>query len=174
HGTTVHGLQWVDPRRAEEPLGYYHRLGPIGQIFATVGEPPRTITVGIAGLGTGGLTAYARPGQRWTYYEIDPTVLRIASNPAWFSYLARSAAPPRVTLGDARLNLARDTSHYDLLILDAYTSDAMPVHLLTREAFRIYREHLTPHGVLVAHISNRYFDLIPTLGALAADADLVC
>jgi spermidine synthase len=131
-------------------------------------------TIGVAGLGSGGLSAYARPGQRWTYFEIDPAVVRIASDTAYFHYLAGAAAPTRIRLGDARLSLLADTTRFDLLALDAYSSDAIPVHLLTREAFRIYLDRLAPHGALVLHLSNRYFDLEPVVARLAEDAGLVC
>jgi hypothetical protein len=174
HGNTIHGLEWADPSRSNEPLGYYHPQGPVGQVFETLGRPPRTENVAIAGLGSGGLSAYARPGQHWTYFEIDPSVVRIASNPAWFCYLARAVTPPRIRLGDARLSLAADSAHYDLLVIDAYTSDAIPLHLLTCESFRIYRRRLAPHGVLVVHLSNRYFDLVPIVRAIAADAGMIC
>ena len=169
HGTTVHGIQWVDPSRCDEPLGYYHRLGPAGQIFAAFGQAPGARRVGVAGLGTGALGAYAEAGQRWTFFEIDPVVVRIAADPRWFCYLDGMPAPPRVRLGDARLSIATDTTRYDVLVLDAYSSDAIPVHLLTREAFQEYFAHLTPHGVLVLHLSNRFFDLEPVVARIARD-----
>jgi hypothetical protein len=174
HGTTVHGMQWTDPDRCQEPLGYYHRLGPAGQVFTTVGRAPRATTVAVAGLGTGALSAYAQPSQDWTYFEIDPAVIRIASNPAWFCFLEQVPRKPRIVPGDARLCLAADPARYDLLVLDAYTSDAIPVHLLTREAFHEYIAHLTAHGVLVLHLSNRFFDLEPVVGKIARDAGLAC
>ena len=174
HGTTVHGMQWIDPERCDEPLSYYHRLGPAGQVFEALGREPRARTVGVVGLGTGALSAYSEPGQSWTYFEIDPAVVRIASNPGWFCYLARSPARYRVLLGDARLSLAADTSRYDLLVMDAYTSDAIPVHLLTREAFGQYVDRLRPHGVLVLHLSNIHFDLGPVVARIARDAGLAC
>jgi SAM-dependent methyltransferase len=170
HGTTVHGMQWIEPRRCGEPLSYYHRLGPAGQVFETLGHAARR--VGVVGLGSGALSAYATPGQAWTYFEIDPAVVRIASDPSWFCYLERSAAPYRVLLGDARLSLVSDTTRYDLLVLDAYSSDAIPVHLLTREAFAQYVEHLRPGGVLVLHLSNIHFDLGPIAARIARDAGL--
>jgi hypothetical protein len=172
HGTTVHGSQWVEPDRCDEPLGYYHRLGPAGQIFDAIAGPERTRSVGLAGLGSGGLSVYSQPGQSWTYFEIDPAVVRIASNPEWFCFLSAAAVRPNIRLGDARRSLAADTSRYDVLVLDAYTSDAIPVHLLTREALRLYLSRLTPHGVLVMHLSNRYFDLEPVVARLADDAGL--
>jgi len=172
HGTTLHGVQWVEPCRCEEPLSYYHRSGPAGQVFATFGRTPAASRIGVVGLGTGALIAYAEPGQQWTYFEIDPAVVRIASNTAWFCFLDSAAVRPRIVLGDARLSLAADTTRYDLLVLDAYTSDAIPVHLLTREALHQYFERLTPHGVLALHLSNRHFDLEPVVARLARDAGL--
>jgi hypothetical protein len=170
HGTTLHGVQWYEPARCDEPLSYYHRSGPAGQVFAEFGQAPRATRIGVVGLGTGALAAYAEPGQSWTYFEIDPAVVRIASNPDWFCFLAHAAVKPRIVLGDARLSLAADTTRYDLLVLDAYSSDAIPVHLLTREALRQYFERLTPHGVLALHVSNRHFNLEPVVGRLARDA----
>ena len=170
HGTTLHGVQWFEPARCDEPLSYYHRGGPAGQVFAEFGRAPRATRIGVVGLGTGALAAYAEPGQRWTYFEIDPAVVRIASNTDWFCFLAHAAVKPRIVLGDARLSLAADTTRYDLLVLDAYSSDAIPVHLLTREALRQYFERLTPHGVLALHLSNRHFDLEPVVARLARDA----
>jgi spermidine synthase len=172
HGTTLHGVQWIDPAQCEEPLSYYHRSGPAGQVFEAFGRAPRATRIGVVGLGTGALIAYAEPGQQWTYFEIDPAVVRIASNTAWFCFLDSAAVKPRIVLGDARLSLAADTTRYDLLVLDAYTSDAIPVHLLTREALRQYFDRLTPHGVLALHLSNRHFDLEPVVARLARDAGL--
>lgn len=173
HGTTVHGMQWAEPNRCDEPLSYHHRRGPAGQVFATLGHAPRTRNVGVVGLGAGALSAYAEPGQTWTYFEIDPAVVRIASNSTWFCYLDRSKVVPHIVLGDARLRLEADTVRFDLLAVDAYTSDAIPVHLLTREAFQLYFDRLAPHGVLVVHLSNRYFDLEPVVGRIAREAGLV-
>jgi SAM-dependent methyltransferase len=172
HGTTLHGMQWVEPRRCDEPLSYYHREGPAGQVFESFGRPPRAVEIGVVGLGTGALSAYAEPGQRWTYFEIDPAVVRIASGRDWFCYLDRSAVRPRMLLGDARLSLGADTTRYDLLVLDAYTSDAVPVHLLTREAFRQYFERIRPGGVLAIHLSNRHFDLERVIARIAREAGL--
>jgi hypothetical protein len=171
HGTTVHGIQRVGDDGCRDPLGYYYRGGPAGQIFETFGGRPG-MSIGVAGLGAGGLTAYARPGQRWTYYEIDPLVVHIATNPALFCYVDAAAERPTMRIGDARMTLARDSTRYDLLVLDAYTSDAIPVHLITREAFALYRRHLTDAGVLAVHLSNRFFNLEPVVARLAADAGL--
>ena len=174
HGTTVHGIQSLDPDRRHEPLGYYHLKSPMGQVFEALHTRLAGGRVGVVGLGAGTLAAYGQAGQHWTFYEIDPSVERIARDPRWFTYLRDCRASERVVLGDARLSLANaGESRHDLLVLDAYSSDAIPIHLLTREALRLYLDRLAPHGVLAFHISNRYFDLAPVVAHLAADAGLV-
>ncbi len=175
HGTTMHGMQSLDPDRRGEPLGYYHRQGPIGQVFETLASPARNARVAVAGLGAGSLAAYAAPGQDWTFYEIDPVVERIARDTRYFTHLADCRAKERVVLGDARLSLARaKDARYELMVLDAYSSDAIPVHLITREALRLYVERLAPGGTIAFHVSNRYFDLVPVVARLAADAGMAC
>jgi spermidine synthase len=126
----------------------------------------------VIGLGAGSVACYAEPGQRWDFYEIDPTVTRIARDPRYFTYLADCAPDATITLGDARLSLARATATYDLMILDAYSSDAVPVHLLTHEAIALYLAHLRAGGILAFHVSNRHVDLEPVLSDLAHDAGL--
>jgi hypothetical protein len=170
HGNTIHGRQSLDPSLRREPMVYYSRSGPAGQLFATIDRSGRFRRVGVVGLGAGALSCYARPGQHWTYYEIDPVVVHIARDSGLFTYLADSRAPVEVVLGDARLTLAASSERFDLLIIDAFSSDAVPAHLLTREALAIYQARLAPNGVLAFNISNRYLDLRPVLGNLAADA----
>jgi hypothetical protein len=175
HGSTNHGMQRQDPDECRQAIGYYHHSGPLGQVFATLGGPDHAREIGIIGLGTGGITAYAQPGQRVVYYEIDPAVERLARDPQYFTYLRDCKAETDVVLGDARLTIgAVADSHFDLLILDAFTSDAIPIHLITREAIGMYLEKLAPQGVLVLHISNRYLDLEPILGNIADDLGAVC
>jgi spermidine synthase len=171
HGSTIHGLQSREPSRRREPLTYYHRTGPAGQIFQAV--PRRNVAV--VGLGAGSLTSYAGPGQRWTYYEIGPAIERIARDPRYFTYLRDCRASTlEVVLGDARLQLRTAPEvGYGLIVLDAFSSDAIPMHLLTREALGLYRRKLTPDGAIAFHISNRFLDLAPVLGALARDSGLV-
>jgi hypothetical protein len=171
HGSTRHGLQSLDPALRQEPLGYYARSGPLGEIFGALDGRPGLRVAGV-GMGTATIACYARPDQYWTFYEIDPAVVRIASNPNLFSYLSDCAPTARIVLGDARLALAEHGAQYDLLILDAYSSDAIPLHLITREALALYSEHLAPAGVLVFHISNRYLNLEPVLARQAQDAGL--
>lgn len=173
HGTTTHGGQSRDPDRRLEPLTYYHREGPMGHIFASVVADRGLRRVAVVGLGTGTTACYGRPGERWTFFEIDPLVVQIASTRRLFTYL--NDCPPEVemALGDARLSLAREPDgEYDLIILDAFSSDAIPVHLLTREALDVYLRKLRPGGAVAYHISNRYLDLRPVLIALANDARL--
>ena len=224
HGRTIHGRQFLDPARAAEPLTFYHREGPLGDVFRVFGtqnqvapaasspqpfspvgtrekptraggfQPPPTEplppgvpsqptdggwkpparNVGVIGLGAGSMAAYAQAGERWTFYDIDPSVLRIAQDTNFFTYLARSAAETRLVEGDARLRLREAADGgYDLLVLDAFSSDAIPVHLITREAVELYLRKLAPGGMLAFHISNRYLDLEPVLANLVDELRLV-
>ena len=183
HGSTIHGRQFLsagEPSRSDEPLTYYSESGPIGQIFATLpglsaGRQPR---VAVVGLGIGSVAAYAQPGSSFTCHEIDPVVVWAARDSGRFTFLTdaqRRGANVRYVLGDARLTLKAAPSHgYDLLILDAFSGDAVPAHLLTRQAMRIYLDKLAPSGVIAVHISNLYLDLKPVVAAMAADAGCVC
>ena len=173
-GTTVHGVQRTDPERARDPLAYYTRSGPIGQLFEAVhATRVQALDVGVVGLGAGSLAAYARPGDRMTFYEIDPAVVSIAEDPSLFTYLRDTAGAVDVEVGDGRLLLERaEGRSYDVLVLDAFSSDAIPLHLLTRESFAVYRDHLADGGVLAIHVSSRFFQLAPQVAALAADAGL--
>jgi hypothetical protein len=171
HGNTVHGQQFLDPARHGEPLNYYHRTGPVGRLIHALNESGRLRRVGVVGLGAGALCCYAQKGQEWTFYEIDPVVMRIAQDPEHFTYWSDCAVRPELVTGDARLTLAQSPQRYDLLVIDAFSSDAIPVHLLTREALKVYGDHLADGGVLAFNVSNRYLDLVPVLGDLAADHD---
>ncbi len=167
HGHTVHGMQ--DEREdVPTPLTYYHPKGPIGSLLTAMENDPRLGKVGIVGLGAGALAAYAQPGQDWTFYEIDPAVKRIAENRRYFTFLSTCRGRVRVELGDARLQLQKSEDKFGVLIVDAFGSDAIPTHLLTREALNLYRDRLQDHGVLAFHISNEYLDLEPVLANLAA------
>jgi hypothetical protein len=180
HGSTIHGAQRVDvesgrPRDARDPLGYYSVGSPIGRLFRSFPQGARPQRVGLVGLGAGSLFAYAEPGQRWTTFEIDPLVERIAEDERYFSYLSEArkrTVAADVILGDARLTLGSAAGGFDLLVLDAFTSGAIPVHLLTREAFGLYEEKLRPEGLLAFHISNRHLDLAPLLRATARELGL--
>ena len=173
HGSTVHGRQALAPELRAQPTSYYHRTGPLGRLFAEVGSRPGMDAIAVVGLGAGSVAAYGRAGQSVTFYEIDPEVVRTARAPALFTFLGDSAAKVRVVLGDGRLQLARAPQEaYGLLVLDAFSSDAVPVHLLTREAVGVYLRALRPDGILALHLSNRDLDLVRVADALAADAGL--
>jgi len=170
HGTTVHGVASTRPSEATTPLGYYNRKGPFGRFFAAIAG--RGVSrVGVVGLGSGGLACYAGPSQSWTFHEIDPAVQRLARDGRFFHFLEACGNDPRIVLGDARLTLGAVPDHaYDLIVIDAFSSDSIPLHLLTREALALYHRKLAPDGVVLFHISNRYLDLAPVVAALAADA----
>jgi hypothetical protein len=182
HGTTVHGRQFVSAQSAmpSQPtiaLTYYHRTGPIGQLLTQRLAAGKAKRIGVVGLGVGSLAAYADHNTELTYYEIDPAVRWVAEESGYFSFL-RSAedrgARIRIVMGDARLTLRDAPSHScDVLVLDAFSGDAIPVHLLTREAMRIYTDKLADGGVLAIHVSNMYLDLLPVCSALVADARCV-
>jgi hypothetical protein len=176
HGHTVHGQQSLDPGRRHEPLSYYCRSGPIGQVFDVFRARPARPAVAVVGLGAGTLACYAEPGQRWVFYEIDPAVERVARRSEYFTFLQDCRADStEVILGDARLRRRDAPEHsYGLIVLDAFSSDAIPTHLLTREALRLFRSKLSEGGMIAFHISNRYIDLAPVLGALARDSRMVC
>lgn len=170
HGTTLHGKQSLDLARRREPLTYFSRTGPIGQFFQAFNSD-RFSHVAILGLGAGSLAAYAAPGQEWTFYEIDPTDVTLAQK--YFTFLQDAPASTKVVLGDGRLALqqAGDRS-YDLLVMDAFSSDSIPVHLVTKEAVQVYLSKLKEDGLLIINISNRYLNLEPVLGALAEELGL--
>jgi hypothetical protein len=167
HGSTIHGAQLLNSPLT--PVTYYHRNGPVGEVFDSLQRGIRR-RVGVVGLGTGSILCYSRPGDSWTFFEIDPHVERIARTPALFSFISGCSVKPRVIPGDARLTLAHQPDGaFSILVLDAFSSDAIPVHLMTREAMRIYDRVLAPDGILLVHISNRRLDLEPVVGALARD-----
>ena len=167
-GTTLHGLQFLDDRRSE-PTTYYVEAGPLGRVVDSVQERwPDGAAIGAVGLGVGTVAAYARPTDSITFFEIDQAVIDLARDTRYFTYLADAAAPTTVILGDARLSLVdQPAASFDLLILDAFASDAVPSHLLTREAMAVYVRTLRPGGILAFHLSNRYYDLDPAVGSTA-------
>jgi hypothetical protein len=170
HGNILHGMQPLITNANERPVAYYGPAGPMGQIFATDPARPR---VGVVGLGIGTLIAYGQPSDQWTFFEINPDVVRIARDPRYFTYLSQSRAPYDIVMGEGRLNLARQhDAEFDVLVLDAFTSDAIPTHLITREAVQLYLEKLKPGGILLLNISNKYVSLAPVLGAITRDLDL--
>jgi spermidine synthase len=173
HGTTVHGLQAVDPSKRDEPLVYYHRSGPFGQAFERLPRLRDASDIAVIGLGVGSLGAYARPSQRWVFFEIDPAVERIARDQRYFHFLESCGSRCAVVLGDARLTLGRFDRRFDAIVLDAFSSDSIPLHLLTREALDMYLQHLKPGGLLLFHVSNRYLRLGPALARVVQDRGLV-
>ena len=180
NGNTLHGAQLLrneDGTPVEGrpvPQTYYYPGGPLSEAL----ESARTARggfdrVAVVGLGAGSLACYRKDSERWSFYEIDPEVVRIARDPVRFDFLSRCAPDAAIVLGDARLTLGATPDHYDLIVLDAFSSDAIPVHLLTREAFAGYLSKLTPHGVILAHISNRHLNLAPELANIAVAEGLV-
>jgi spermidine synthase len=172
HGTTLHGLQSLRPGQETQPTSYYGFSSGVGLAMAGApvlfGDEAR---IGVVGLGTGTLACYARPGQDWRFFEIDPAVVKIATDPERFSFLSRCRPDARIVLGDARLSLAREQpGRLNILAVDAFSSDAVPMHLLTRQAMEIYGQALHEDGLLLIHISNRYLDLRPVLAANASSA----
>lgn len=172
-GNTLHGMQSLGPARASQPLLYFYRGGPIGQVFGALREHSRTARIGVVGLGAGSLACYAHPGDSWTFFELDPDIESIARDPKLFTLLNRCEPHARVVLGDGRLSLAKaPRPRFDLLALDAFNSESIPVHLLTSEALAIYKRRLAPHGMLVFNVTNHYVDMHTVLGNLAANAGL--
>ena len=175
HGSTIHGRQFIDPKQQRMPLSYYHVAGPLKQIMGELESRKQGARVAVIGLGAGAMAAYAKPGQHWTFYEIDPVVIKTALNTNYFTYLAHSRADSvKIVQGDARLRLAEaKAGEYDLIVLDAFSSDSVPVHLLTREAMLVYLSKLTPNGLLGFHVSNRNLDVKSVVTSLSLDAGLI-
>jgi protein-L-isoaspartate O-methyltransferase len=172
HGSTVHGVQSVDRARATEPLAYYHPTGPAGSVVSAFARRPEKRELALVGAGTGALAVLAGAHQRVTLYEIDPEVAWIADESGFFTYLDHARASHEWVIGDGRIELERATTRFDLIVLDAFSSGTIPIHLLTHEAFELYLERLTPGGALLFHISNRHLELAPVLGAHARDFGL--
>jgi hypothetical protein len=174
HGTTNHGVQYIDPRFENIPLGYYHTGGPCGMTIAALNKiRPDGARYGIVGLGSGAISAHGRPSDTMRYFEIDPEIAVIAQNPEYFTYLSKAECPVEVVLGDGRLLLEDerlvDEPAYDLLIIDAFSSDSIPVHLLTAEAVGLYFDRLADDGIIMLHISNRHLDLQPLVFGLGVE-----
>jgi hypothetical protein len=181
HGTTLHGAERVrNPDGSPvtdrpEPTTYYYFGGPIGNAIAAsrAAQGGRLARVAVVGLGAGSLACHRKDGESWTYFEIDPQVVRIARDPALFRFLSVCGPDMRIVLGDARLTLTASAVNYNLIVLDAFSSDAVPVHLLTKEAFAGYVSRLTAHGAIVLHISNRNMALARPAAAVGATEGLV-
>ena len=166
HGSIQHGMQWFAEPFRRTPMSYYAEDSGVGLALDHCCAPAQPRNIGVIGLGAGTLAAYGRPGDHIRFYEINPLVIGIARN--FFTYTRESAATVTIVPGDARLSLAAEPpQHFDVLVIDAFSGDAIPVHLLTREALALYRRHLAPGGVLAFHISNQYLDLAPVLARLA-------
>ncbi|OYX09350.1 MAG: hypothetical protein B7Z08_05775, partial [Sphingomonadales bacterium 32-68-7] len=166
HGTTVHGRQWLVPERRYEPTTYY---GPSSGVGVALEAAAPDASIGVVGVGVGTLACYRQPAQDWTFFEIDPAVLDY-SRGGTFTFLSHCTPDARMVIGDARLKLAEEpAARFDVLVIDAFSSDSIPMHLLTREAFATYRRVIESDGVLLVHISNRFIDLAPMIAALAQD-----
>ena len=175
HGAILHGAEKMDEGSTPEPLTYYHHESPIGHIFSAYNDEWRNANIAVVGLGTGTLAAYAQPDQHWTFYEINPMVVDVAQNSQLFTYLQFMQGHKSIEVGDGRQSIsqAKDKS-LQLIVLDAFSSDSIPVHLLTREALKLYESKLTEQGLIVFHISSRAVDLSPVLRELAKDAGFAC
>ncbi len=184
HGTTLHGMQFVYPEdRRDEPLTYYHRSGPIGEVMMVYNgadTPAEKMNLGVIGLGTGTMAAYARKDQHLTFYDIDPIVKRFSfdEDDPYFTYVEdarQRGAQLELVMGDARLTMEKkqlkESEKYGVIVVDAFSSDAIPIHLITREAVQVYLDKLSADGLLCFHISNRYLDLKPVLYNLAQNQD---
>ncbi|MBW2391040.1 MAG: fused MFS/spermidine synthase [Deltaproteobacteria bacterium] len=174
-GTTLHGVQFLDSRFKNMPTSYYGEATEIGLALSRKDEHP--LNVGVTGLGVGTLTAYGHEGDSYRFDEIDPTMVEIARDAGYFSFLTDSSADVEVVLGDARLSIAEEqnrggSQEYDYLVVDAFSSDAIPVRLLTVEAFRHYAAALLPDGVLAVHVSNRNFNLMSLVTRIDFETEL--
>jgi hypothetical protein len=168
HGSILHGVQWLAPERRQNPTAYFARESGIGRLLSS--PRPQPIRVGVIGLGVGTLAAYARPGDVYRFYEINPLVADIARQ--HFSFLSDCRGRADVIIGDGRVSMEREPdNHYDVFVVDAFSGDSIPVHLLTREAMRVYLRHLKPDGVMALHITNKHLDLAPVIHSLAGWAD---
>jgi spermidine synthase len=166
HGTIMHGEQYMDPARRAMLTTYYGEPSGIGAAIHS--RQPGPVRVGVIGLGTGTIAAYGRAGDVYRFYDIDARVMQLAKNE--FSYLSDSAAKIELALGDARLVLEREApQHFDVLAVDAFSSDAIPVHLITREALGVYLRHVRQDGIVAFHVSNRFLELIPVVARVAKE-----
>ena len=172
HGTTIHGGQWIREGVAT-PTHYFTGSSPIVEVIRKMQSQRDGLRVGVAGLGIGALSYYRQPADEWRYYEIDPMIRWLTAESGYFEILPSHDPEADIVMGDARLSIAKEPDgRFDLLIMDAFSSDAVPMHLLTREALSLYLDKLTGNGILMLHISNRFLDLAPAIGATAASLEL--
>ncbi len=173
HGTTKHGAQRLSANDSRTPLTYFSRPGPIGQFFTEFDKINDNWEIGIVGLGAGTLSCYTKAQQTWTFYELDPLVVDIASNPKYFTYISQCNPKMTMKVGDARLSLEKEPDHkFDLFIIDAFSSDSIPTHLLTQEAIKLYFKKIKPGGILALHITNRHLALKKVLSDHAKQLQL--
>ena len=171
HGVIMHGEQYLSPERRGQPTSYYGTTSGVGRALKALGADSPEIRVGVVGLGTGTIAAYGRKGDVYRYYEINPQVVEIARRD--FSFLGDSGAKVETVLGDARLTMEREApQRYDLLAIDAFSSDSIPVHLITREAMAVYLKHIKPDGVIAFHVTNRFLRLGPVVKRIAEEMGL--
>jgi hypothetical protein len=174
-GNTIHGRQFVEQSRQCEPLSYHHENGPLGQVMAVFNAAPANPRVAVIGMGVGAMGTYSKPGQEWTFYEINPDVINLARNSQYFTYMQNCVSGSATVIeGDARLSLQNAPNHhFGLIVFDAFSSDAIPVHLVTQQALDLYLSKLAEGGILVFNISNRTLNLKPILADLAESRNLV-
>jgi hypothetical protein len=180
HGTTIHGAQKFlnadgSPVAGRpEPISYYHRDGGIGRAITAIRERKGApLRVAVIGVGSGTLTCAAEPGENWKFFDIDQTMVDTAKDPKFFTYFQNCAPDVKPVIGDARLTFAKEPDGlYDLIIVDAYSSDAIPIHLATQEAMKIYKDKLAPQGAVVMHVSNRHLELESVVVGIADANDL--
>jgi hypothetical protein len=178
HGVTIHGVQYTNPDKSSLPTGYYAKESGVGLAIANHPNFGKGMQVGIIGLGMGGLSAYGQAGDTYRYYEINPVMEDLALGLGdYYSYIEDSPETTEIVMGDARISMERELANgtanvYDVLVMDAFSGDSIPVHLLTKEAFEVYLQQLAPEGILVANISNRHLNMIPVFWRQAQDFGL--
>jgi hypothetical protein len=175
-GSIVHNEQMVSGPNRDDPLTYYTKQGPLGDVFRSIATRSARWNIGVIGLGAGAMACYATPNQHWTFYEIDPLVTRLAEDPSMFTYYSDCLrGNGRVILGDGRISMAAAPDHSDnVIVIDAFGSDVVPVHLLTKEAMDLYRRKLAPGGEIVLNVSNQYVDLTGVVATVAHAEGMTC
>jgi hypothetical protein len=171
HGITVHGAQFIAPDKRTRPITYFHPDSGVAQLIKTLGRDRGLQRIAVMGMGAGTLACYRAPGRAWTFYEIDPIVVQLAQDRRYFSFLSDCAPDAPIILGDGRLSITRaPAKSFDLIVVDTFSSDSVPVHMITREALAIYLEKVGDDGVVLFQVTNQFIDFLPVLSRLAADA----